>query len=62
MIGSPHRAYEGYTGFYREKSDDGCGDVYIYGEVNENQISTSPSIKIKLPNSHEIEGYHTLVN
>lgn len=38
----------------REKSDDGCGDVYVYGEVNENQTSTSPSIKIKLPNSHAV--------
>ena len=38
----------------RVETDDGGGDVYVYGEVNKNQTSTSPSIKIKLPNSHAI--------
>ena len=38
----------------RVETDDGGGDVFVYGEVSENQTPTSPSIKIKLPNSHEI--------
>jgi hypothetical protein len=35
----------------RVEINDGGGDVYVYGEVCENQISISPTIKIKLLNS-----------
>lgn len=38
----------------RVETDDGGGDVYVYGEVSENQTATSSSIKVKPPNSHEI--------
>lgn len=38
----------------RVETDDGGGDVYVYGEVSENRTATSSSIKVKLPNSHEI--------
>ena len=38
----------------RVETDDGGGDVYVYGGVSENQTATSSSIKVKLPNSHEI--------
>jgi hypothetical protein len=37
----------------RVEANDGGGDVYVYGEVSENQIPTCPTIKIKLPNSLE---------
>jgi hypothetical protein len=35
-------------------TNDGGGDVYVYGEVSENQMSTSPTIRIKLLNSLEV--------
>jgi hypothetical protein len=38
----------------RVETNDGGGDVYVYGEVSENQIPTCPTIKIKLSNSLEI--------
>lgn len=40
----------------RVETDYWGGDVYVYvyGEVSENQTATSSSIKVKLPNSHEI--------
>ena len=38
----------------RIETNDGGGDVYVYGEVSENQTPASPSIKIKLPSSQKI--------
>jgi hypothetical protein len=38
----------------RVVTNDGGGDVYVHGEVSENQMSTNPTIRIKLLNSHEV--------
>ena len=51
---SPYRAVKGQRVSTRVEINDGGGDVYVYGEVSENRMSTSPTIKIKLLNSLEI--------
>ena len=38
----------------RIETNDGGGDVYVYGEVSEIQTPASPAIKIKLPSSQKI--------
>ena len=38
----------------RQGTDDGGGDVYIYGEVSDNQVSESSNININIHNTHTI--------
>ena len=48
---TPIRASKGTGCIYMQATDDGGGDIFVYGEVNENQQTDSSTISIKLASS-----------